>query len=76
MAYEMRWAGLPSSLAYRATDWAGRFWEWRREYYKIQPYSWNDVVANRWGALFGVTYFDDPDRLMSVCLGDACDTPH
>jgi hypothetical protein len=74
MSYEMRWAGIPSPLAYRVTDWAGRYYEWDTERQGGLPYSWNDVVANRWGALFGITYFNDPDRLVSACVGE-CKTP-
>jgi RHS repeat-associated protein len=75
IAYELRWANVPASGAYSVTDWAGRAFEWAKDA-PDNPYSRNDVLANRWGALFGITFFDDPDRLVRVCVGWRCYTPH
>jgi RHS repeat-associated protein/uncharacterized repeat protein (TIGR01451 family) len=75
IAYELRWNLVPASGVYTVTDWAGRAFESVRDT-PDNPYSWNDVVANRWGALFGITFFDDPDRLVRVCVGWGCCAPH
>jgi hypothetical protein len=37
-----------------------------------ERYSLDDVIANRSGALFGSAFFDDPNRLVNVCMGWGC----
>jgi hypothetical protein len=74
LAYELRWEGIPAALAQTITDWQGRAYEVQAEVRgevspgrDPDPYSRNDVVANRWGAAFGSAFFDNPGRLVREC---------
>ncbi len=64
LAYELRWRGSPPSIAHLLADWEGRGLEVLRG-----PYSANDVIANQWGSLFGISYFEDPGLLIRRCIG-------
>jgi RHS repeat-associated protein len=74
MTYELRWRGITPPLAQTITDWQGRAYEVSAEAMAAlrdpdnpNPYSRNDVVANRWGAAFGSAFFDNPGRLVREC---------
>jgi hypothetical protein len=74
MTYELRWRGITPALAQTLTDWQGRAYEVTAEAVAAlrdpdnpNPYSRNDVVANRWGAAFGSAFFDNPGRLVREC---------
>jgi RHS repeat-associated protein len=76
MAYEQRWMGADPYPVWRWNDWQGRALEEITEVlnrfgYK-ERYSVDDVIANRWGAAFGLSAFDDPALLIDHCIGRGC----